>query len=29
LAGYERLIYDVDASQIEDEPKRAGRKNAD
>jgi FdhD protein len=29
LAGYERLIYDIDASQIEDEPRKAGRKNAD
>jgi FdhD protein len=33
LAGYERLIYDVDASDIEDEPlhgkKGAGGKNAD
>jgi FdhD protein len=33
LAGYERLIYDVDASDIEDEPlrgkKAAGGKNAD
>ena len=29
LAGYERLIYDADLSQIADEPKRAGRKNVD
>jgi FdhD protein len=28
LAGYERLIYDADVSQIADEPKHAGRKNA-
>jgi FdhD protein len=29
LSGYERLSYDIDMSSVPDEPKSAGRKNAD
>jgi FdhD protein len=29
LAGYERLIYDIDVNEVNDEPKGVGRKNAD
>ena len=29
LAGYERLIYDIDVNKVNDEPKGVGRKNAD
>jgi FdhD protein len=29
LAGHERLIYDIDVNEVAEEPKKAGRKNAD